>query len=228
MKKKQAKKQHSAALLLTVFFGVTAIVAGVLIIHQAKRAQRVNGTVPNTTVSATAQGTTEQQAQGTDAQTYYADNAQKILSVTPAQESERILSEKQIGEELGTRGFGENAPITYGYSLEGSVEQKTEIDASSEEAHPQYTTLYVTAKGDYWTISVCDGCVTAYPVTYNLEHNSGTEVIFTENDSITAYDSATNSFYDMVPKASVLVMKHIPAITAEALEQLTAEEIEKR
>lgn len=163
----------------------------------------------------------------TDADSYYRQNSQKIISVTPAEKSEKVYSEKQAGEELVSRGFGKNFPVTYDYDIDGSYKQKTQIDNKSSAKHPQYTLTYMTENGDYWTVSVCNNCITAYPVTYNLEHNSGAEVIIAESGSITAYDSASNCFYETIPKQNALTVKQIPAVTAQALEQLTAQEIDK-
>ena len=161
-----------------------------------------------------------------DAKAYYSENAKKLLAVISAKQSENVYSEKAVGKELSARGFGK-IPITYTYKMDGDFETEAQIDTTSAALHPQYTATYKTKSGDYWTINVCNDCITAYPVTYNLEHNSGAEVILAEGESVTAYDSATNSFYEVIPKPAVLALKRIPAITAEALEKLSAQEIEK-
>ena len=209
---------------MTVLFPPNELVPSSLFLVPALK----NATTTVTARESPAQPTTRQPSQKVDASTYYAENAQELIAVTPAEEASAVYSEKAVGKELSGRGFGENPPATFAYEMDGSVGEETPIDAAGAQEHPQYTLLYTTKGGDYWNISVCGDCVTAYPVTYNLEYNDGAEVIFAEGESITAYDSATNSFYEMIPKPSALLVKHIPAITAEALEQLTAEEIDKR
>ena len=52
-------------------------------------------------------------------------------------------------------------------------------------------------------------------------------MLIAESESITAYDSKENLFFEVIPKPEILVLKQVPAITAEALESLTAQEIEK-
>ncbi|MBR2590876.1 MAG: hypothetical protein IKE65_08125 [Clostridia bacterium] len=227
MAKKTDKNKRGSVWIIVAVLGVIAAFTGWIIYAQVSKTQRAQ-TTPATETSAESDAENAERAdtQVTDAAKYYRENAQKLISVTPAEESSQVYSEKDIGKELAARGFGGNFPITYEYTIDGSAQDKTEIDKTAAATHPQYTVTYMTKNGDYWTISVCNDSVTAYPAGYNLEHNKATEVIITESDSITAYDSGTNSFYKMIPKPSALVVKHIPAITAEALEKLTAQEID--
>ena len=227
MKKKRNRNKRSFAMILALLFGIIAVFIGLIVWYQLSRAPRAKTTEQAVSASASTEAAAAQKTGEINAAKYYAENAQKVIRVTPARSSDEVYSEKAVGEELSARGFGDKISVTYEYSIDGSVEQKAEIDDASLTTHPQYTAVYMTESGDYWTISVCNNCVSAYPVTYNLEHNSGTEVILTESESITAYDSATNCFYEAIPKQSVLLVKRIPAITAQALEKLTAEEIEK-
>ena len=225
--KKVSKKNKGTALFLAVLFGVILAFTGFIVYYQVSRAPKTQATTTARSVSVLSGESTTQPPQKVDASAYYAENAQELIAVTPAEESSRVYSEKAVSEALGARGFGEDPAATYAYEIDGSREEESTIDADGVQTHPQYTLLYTAKNGDYWTITVCNDCVTAYPITYNLEHNDGAELIFSERESITAYDSATNSFYEMIPKPSALLVKHIPAITAEVIEQLTAEEIEK-
>ena len=227
--KEKSRKNRSLTLVLALLFGVIIAFVGVIVCYQARRAPKAKSTA-QTVSTAESAGTAapQQEESGVDAEQYYRENSQKLLRVIPAKDFAQLYSEKAVEEELSARGFGGKYPITYEYDMDGERRDKTEVDKASSEAHPQYTVMYTTKSGDYWTISVCGDSVTAYPVTYNLEHGDGTELVFAESDSITAYDSRTNSFYETVPKQSVLVIKQLPAITADALEQLTAQEIKKR
>lgn len=226
MKKKKSQKNRSLALVLVLLFALVAAFCGGVIYYQVRRAPKAQTTTTAAASSSSESSTSAAQKEpAEDAKTYYSQNAKKVLAVIPANSSKEVYSEKVAGRELTARGFG-NTPVTYEYNMDGSLVDKTEVDSASSTAHPQYTATYQTKSGDYWTITVCNNCITAYPVTYNLDHNSGAEVILAEGDSITAYDSATNSFYEVIPKPDVLVLKHIPAITAEALDKLTPQEID--
>ena len=227
MKQKSRNNNRSVIWLIAVLLSVVAAFTGWIIYTQVSKTQPAQTAQAAETSGESADSPAQKPtAPVSDAAKYYSENAQKVIAVTPAKASSAVYSEKDIGKLLSARGFGDNVPVTYEYNMDGSMGEKTEIDKNSAETHPQYTATFISKSGEYWTVNVCNGCVTAYPVNYNLEHSGGTEVIITESDSITAYDSKTNSFYEMIPKQSVLVIKHIPSITAEVLETLTAQEID--
>ena len=227
MKNKNKKNKGSVAPVLAVILCVIIAFTGVIIYSQVsrnKKAQAVSDSPSSETESTTEW---QENVNDVDAEKYYSENSQKVLSVTPAGKSDKVFSEARVSEELSSRGFGKNSPITYDYNIDGSTKKNTKINSKSDLTHPQYSVVYMTKNGDYWNINVCNGSISAYPVTYNLEHGNGTELIITESKSITSYDSATNCFYETIPKQNVLVVKQIPEITAQALEQLTAQEIDK-
>lgn len=228
MKQKTTKKNSGSIAVLAVLFCVIAAVIGGVIYMQYARSQTAQTTAASTSASASeGNAYLRQSSKKTDAKAYYTDNSEKLIAVIPAKKSTQVYSEKSVDKELTSRGFGKSFPITYEYTMDGSFNEKAQIDTASSAAHPQYSVMYQTKSGDYWTINVCNNQVSAYPVSYNLEHGKDVECILTESDGITAYDSETNCFYKSIPKPDVLVLKHIPAITAEALERLTAQEIEK-
>lgn len=222
MKKQTNQKKHTLIPLLAVF-AVIAVIIGLMVFFQARN----TGGKETQSVAAGAESGTVQpwQPATVNAREYYQKNAQKVLAVTPAKSSEKVYSEKAVGKALSDRGFG-GLPVDYMYDMDGKVLEKTQIAASSDAVHPQYTLTYQTKNGAYWTVYVCNDSISAYPVSYNLEHDGAGEVLITESASITAYDSKENLFFDVVPKPSVLVLKQIPTITADALERLTAQEIE--
>ena len=227
MKKKKSQKNRSLALVLVLLFAVIAAFCGGVIYYQLHRTPKVQTATAQSASSSTEKSTAAvPKEEPEDAKAYYSENAKKLLAVISAKQSENVYSEKAVVKELSARGFGK-IPITYTYTMDGNFEDEAQIDTTSATLHPQYTATYKTGSGDYWTITICNDCITAYPVTYNLEHNSGAEVILAEGESVTAYDSATNSFYEVIPKPAVLALKRIPAITAQALEKLSAQEIEK-
>lgn len=226
MKKKNSKKIHSTKAVLAIVICIITAFIGAIIYYQLSRAPKADSSA-SVTSSESSGAVSEKSSQKVDARKYYRENSEKLLSVTPADKSEKVYSEKDIAKELSSRGFGKNSEITFDYGIDGTLKSKTKIDSSSSVKHPQYSLTYITKNGDYWNINVCNNCITAYPVTYNLEHGKGTELIIAETSSITAYDSETNAFYQSIPKQNVLILKQIPAVTAEALERLTAQEIDK-
>lgn len=229
MKSKSSKKNRASAIFLAVILCVIIAFIGAIIYYQHSRTQKAQPATKIVTSSESSESnnTSHKSAEKTDADEYYKSNSKKLISVTPAPKSKKVYTEKGVAKQLSLRGFGAKFPVTYEYNIDGSFKQKTQIDKSSDSKHPQYTVTYMTKSGDYWTVSVCNNCLTAYPVTYNLEHNSGAEVILSESESITAYDSTSNCFYETIPKQSALIVKQIPSITAETLESLTAQDIEK-
>ena len=71
------------------------------------------------------------------------------------------------------------------------------------------------------------GSVIANPVGYNMESNAhGAQLILSESEVITSYDSVTNSFYESIPNESELIVKTVNHIDAETLNSLTVEDIE--
>ena len=229
MKKKGSKQTRSLVLSLAVIGGVIIAFIALIIVYQIKKAPRAEQTTATTVVSARQREQapfTSAGEQGTDAKAYYSKNA-TVLRTVAANESKQVYTEKQVSAEFAARGFGENIRVNYTYNMDGSAVQAARADKASSRSHPQYTATFVSQSGEYWTISVVNHSITAYPVTYNLEHNRSAELILSESESITAYDSRENCFYDVIPKENVLCVKQIPAITAQALEQLTAQEIEK-
>ena len=226
MKKKSNKNKRGSAAFLAVILSVIIAFIGVIIYYQVSKSPRAQ-TTSALTSSESASENSQKHSDKIDAEKYYKENSQNLICVTPAEKSKKVYSEKQVAKELTARGFGKNSSITYDYNLDGSVKKKTKVSNSSSAKHPQYTVIYMTESGDYWTVSVCENSITAYPVTYNSKRNGDTELIVAESDSITAYDSQTNSFYESIPKKSVLELKKIPAVTAKALEQLTAQKLER-
>ena len=223
MKTKSSKKSPKTALIVAAIFLIIIAITSAIVYYQLSRAPEANNSAA---AVSSAASTAQNRSERVDADKYYKENSQRLLSVTPAQKSKKVLSEKAVAKELRLRGFGEYT-ATFNYDIDGSLNPKTEIDKNSDKTHPQYTFTFMAKNGDYWTLSICESSITAYPVTYNLQHGAGAGLIIAESGSITAYDSEKNAFYETVPKQSVLILKQIPSITAEALERLTAQEIEK-
>lgn len=159
-----------------------------------------------------------------DAADYYDKNAE-IVDVIEAQESNLVQSEEEVGVSMTDRGFDEY-PIWSEYSMEGEYYTATELSGSSEQ-HPIYQTYYVSANNELWTIFVINGSVMANPVSYNMQSGLGVQVIFSESNVITSYDSVTNKFYETIPNETELLVKVVEEINATTLDVLSSEEIDK-
>lgn len=223
MKTHKAKRKQHIFIPLLAVGAVVVIIIGLMIFYQVRKTQSKS----EQSVSAVSESAEIEpwQPEAVNAREYYQNNA-KVLAVTPVKESKKVYSEKAVEKELGERGFG-TLPIHYAYDTDGKTVEQTQTDKTSDTLHPQYTVTYRAKSGAYWTVTVCEDCISAYPVSYNLEHGNGAEVLLVESESIVAYDSKENLFFEVIPKPSALVLKQVPAITAEALENLTAQEIEK-
>lgn len=159
-----------------------------------------------------------------DADAYFEDNSE-VINEIDANDSDVVLSEAEISDDLTDRGFGEY-PITTEYSMDGEYYEETDISDSSSSKHPIYQTYYITENGDIWTIFVINDAVMANPVSYNDQSDLGVQLIISESDTVTSYDSTTNKFYETIPDESVLIVKTVERIDADTLEDLTIEEID--
>ena len=160
-----------------------------------------------------------------DAEAYFKENGE-VVSVIDANESTDVTTEKEAQDLFTERGFTEY-PITTNYTMGGNYTDEKEIDGTSEELHPMYTSYYVNSDGDLWTIELINGCITAYPVSYIEQSGSEIPMIFVETDTVYSYDSVTNKFYETIPKDTAIVVKKIDKIDSSALDKLTKEGIDK-
>ncbi len=160
-----------------------------------------------------------------DADKYFYDNS-TIITEIDANESKNVSTESEVYESLENRGFTQNA-ITSEFSMNGEYYEAVEIATLSSTKHPIYQTSYITQNNEIWTIYSINGVVQACPVSYNLNSSNKVQVIISETETITSYDSITNKFYETIPNDTALLVIVTETINAETLEKLTAEEIEK-
>ena len=158
-----------------------------------------------------------------DADSYYKDNS-RIVSEVDVNNSDNVTTEKDTCVLLNARGFSEY-PITTDYSMDGEYSNSNVISDSSTTKHPIYQTFFVSKNGYVWNVFVIDGKVYANPVTYNLQSDFNVQVILSESDSVTSYDSTTNKYYETVPNKNTLIVKKVDQINAKTLESLTVERI---
>lgn len=161
-----------------------------------------------------------------DAEEYFSNNSQIVAEIA-AEDSEDVSTEAETCTMLESRNFVDYSVITE-YSMDGSYSDAANISGNSSEKHPIYQTYYVTDNDELWTIFLINGVVMANPVSYNLQSELETQVIISEKDTVTSYDSATNTFYETIPDQSALIVITVERIDAETLDRLTIEEIERR
>ena len=159
-----------------------------------------------------------------DAEKYYKEHS-NLVSITNATDSEDVTSEKDTVILLNDRGFKEY-PVTTNYSIEGDYYESKTIDESSSETHPIYTTYYLSANNVLWGVSLINGNITAYPVSYNLDKQLDKPFLIVETDTVVSYDSVSNKFFETEPDNSELILKKISKIDTSALDNYKLEENE--
>lgn len=160
-----------------------------------------------------------------EADNYYWDNSEKVLRVENVSDSEDTLTETEAIALLQDRGF-DQYKITSDFSADGTFIDETEAVEGKASKHPMYQTVYVTEAGNAWSVYVVDGEVFANPLFYNLESGLESELLISETETLTSYDSETNTFYVTVPKSSGAIVKTVNSIDADTLDELTVEEID--
>lgn len=156
-----------------------------------------------------------------DADKYFAENS-TIISTENALNSGR--TEAETYKNLHDRGFTQES-ITTQYDMDGTFFEEKEISESGQNKHPMYVTYYETEDGRLWTIFEINGEVFANPIFYNMENDSGIQLLISETDTLTSYDSTLNKFFVTRPNEDTATVKTVTRINAETLETLTEGEI---
>lgn len=165
--------------------------------------------------------TEEYSVEPVDAEEYYSENGE-IISKIEADQSEDVVTGAEAVELFASRKL-DGYPVTTCYSIDGTYYDEIEVDSNSDELHPMYETFYYSTNDELWTVMMINDAVMAYPVSYMLQSEMETEVIISESNSITGYDSATNMFYEISPYPSTSVVICVDRIDAETLDSLTIE-----
>lgn len=161
----------------------------------------------------------------TEADAYYKANSD-VIRVIDVDKSKDVLTESEASLLFRERGF-EDQPMAAAYSMDGGFLDEYEISEDSSKKHPMYETLYITKKGEMWNILIVDGIIMAYPISYNLESGSETELLISESKELTSYDNETNKFYVTVPKKSACIVKVVDSVNKETLDKFTVEVLKK-
>lgn len=159
-----------------------------------------------------------------DADAYFQSNS-TVISETEVNSSNTVHSETEAYNNLNGRGF--TGSVETEYSMSGEYCGTTVISDTSPTKHPIYQTTYVTDNGDIWSIFEINGVVMADPVSYNLQSESGVQVLISETEAVISYDSRKNKFYETIPNESEVDVKTVSRIDAETIENLTYGEIDR-
>lgn len=154
---------------------------------------------------------------------YYEEYAQ-IISIESLENAADIQSGKEVEEELRSRGFDQYG-IVAPYDELGGLNNGDEDTPMVDRHAPIFLTYYLTESEDLWTVSIINGHISAYPVSFNLRDEAGIEVLLTETETVMSYDGLTRTFFETIPDPSELIIKKIKTIDADHLEELSWEAI---
>lgn len=156
---------------------------------------------------------------------FYQENGE-ILRIVDVNTSEDVPTEEEVMTLLSARGFAD-FPITFDYGMDGAYVGEEEIAGDAATKHPMYQTFFISENQELWTIFVINGAVIANPVSYNLESTRTAQLLISESQEITSYDSNANKYYITIPKESAVIVRTVDKIDAETLNQLTCEAIDR-
>lgn len=155
---------------------------------------------------------------------YYWDSSEKVIRVVNVTDSDKVLTEADAVKLLRERGFTDY-PVTYSYNMNGEFTDSTNAKEDSFDKHPYYETNFLSAENCLWRITIMEDAIIANPVSFVLESDSISEVLFSESKKLTSYNNNDNKYYVTVPKESVVIVKEISTINANTLDKITSEEV---
>lgn len=149
---------------------------------------------------------------------YYHSNS-SVIAEYDVYESKNIESEAEVFESFKSRGFG-GSDITTEYEIDGKWHESNVISESSSEIHPLYQTVYVSPKGEAWSIFEINGSIIANPIFYNIQENLEKQLVISESEIICSYSNSENKFYETIPNETELDVMVIDRIDNNALNSL--------
>ena len=217
------KKIGIAVLLGCILVGMIAGVAALTIFKKDNRTG--SSTVTESNRDDNVAGDESIPVEIVDADAYYEQNA-TVISVTDANTSEEVQTEKEILSDLEKRGFSETPAVT-DYDMDGTFHEEIQIGDMPADKHPKYIAYYVTENNEVWTLIWINGKIMANPVSYNLQSTRPAQLVISETEAINGYDNHTGKFYKTIPNDNALIVKVVENIDKDLLESLTIEEIDK-
>ena len=72
-----------------------------------------------------------------------------------------------------------------------------------------------------------NGSIFANPVSYNMNSERTAQLLISESEQLTSYESNTNKYYVTIPNEDAAIVRVVEKIDADSLNKLTVEEIDK-
>jgi len=150
-----------------------------------------------------------------------------VVSSEKVEESKNNKSTADVEEELKNRGF-ESLLISSSYNIKGDFISGYSQYNDTEALHPTYDMIYNNpGNGDQWFIYCYGGQFFAFPLTYNQNSGRDVFVVISEKNSIMSYDCMNNTYNEIIPKETDLIIRKVDRIDKNTLDTLTAEVLDE-
>lgn len=153
-----------------------------------------------------------------DAMTYY-NKYSKVINKVSLEKSTDMMSEEEAYNLFQSYGFTE-CIIVSDYTETGEYTGPNEIIPFSSNKHPVYRSDYVDEKGNIFEIYLIDGLLMANPVSFNAKSEANIKVVVSSAKTLKSYDSETKTFYETMPKNSIIRVQEVSDSYIETLEKL--------
>lgn len=157
-----------------------------------------------------------------DARTYY-NKYSKVINEVSLDESNNMMSEEEAYNLFQSYGFTE-CIIVSEYTETGEYSEPNEIIPFSSNKHPVYRSDYIDEKGNIFEIYLIDGLLMVDPVSFNAKNEDDSKVVVSSDGTLKSFDSETKTFYETIPKNSIIRVQEASDSYIETLNKLTFEE----
>lgn len=156
-----------------------------------------------------------------DAITYY-NKYSKVINTISLEKTADMMSEEEAYNLFQSFGFTE-CIIVSEYTETGEYTGSNEIIPFSSNKHPVYRSDYVDEKGNIFEIYLIDGFLMTNPVSFNSKTEANIKVVVSSAKTLKSYDSETKTFYETMPKNSIIRVQEVSDSYIETLEKLAFE-----
>lgn len=160
-----------------------------------------------------------------DAKTYY-NKYSKVINEVGLDKSINMMSEEEAYNLFQSYGFDE-CIIVSEYTETGEYSGPNEIIPFSSSKHPVYKSDYIDEQGNIFEIYLIDGLLMANPVSLNTKKEDNIMVVVSSSKTLKSYDSKTKTFYETMPKSSMIRIQEASHSYIETLEELVSSEESK-
>lgn len=157
-----------------------------------------------------------------DAKTYY-NKYSKIINEVSLDESTNMVSEEEAYNLFQSYGFTE-CIIVSEYTETGEYSGPNEIIPFSSNKHPVYRSDYIDEQGNVFEIYLIDGLLMTNPVSFNAKTGDNIMVAVSSSKTLKSYDSKTKTFYETMPKNSIIRVQEASDSYVGTLEELVFSE----